>query len=424
MRYSGDRMRRLLLIPIMFLFCLLPISSNFELEVIPADTPILLVPADVHTEYIDAVQSTTYGTITNAPPSGMGTSDLNNRTTLTEASYIIDNPSPVLLETADFASGLPSGWSETDWTVASGVAYADSSEVRVITTKAYDLSSYYKVRLDFDYASYDTNYIESGDYRVAIKVDASTYEYTTIPGRTSTTVTAMTTIDEYTTYNAVTVAWQDVNAANAERLKIDNVDVYGVGSLTRYRFQSVFCFDAVQLGFDVYVLYVVFNASLSGSDDLDFYFEAGDTTPDNLVADDKQNSFTVDVTAYVTGTTCYLSILDDYRDNDATQTSMYISAIYLYTYIPVWHIIESEMQVWFETPQWNNIITAILRFLPPHVYMGHVDALLIFLGLFMIPASTIYLVKGGKDDMSTNKLFYFLIAFLLGWGLLLGGIFA
>lgn len=48
--------------------------------------------------------------------------------------------------------------------------------------------------------------------------------------------------------------------------------------------------------------------------------------------------------------------------------------------------------------------------------------LLIFLGLFMIPASTLYLVKGGKDDMSANKFFYFCIAFMIGWGLLLGGI--
>jgi len=51
------------------------------------------------------------------------------------------------------------------------------------------------------------------------------------------------------------------------------------------------------------------------------------------------------------------------------------------------------------------------------------NAFTIFLGLFMIPASTLYLVKGGKDNMSMNKVFFFIVAFILGWALVIGGIY-
>ena len=48
---------------------------------------------------------------------------------------------------------------------------------------------------------------------------------------------------------------------------------------------------------------------------------------------------------------------------------------------------------------------------------------LIIFGLVLVPLSSMYLVKGGKSEMSTNKLFFGLIIFLMGWGLFLGGIF-
>ncbi len=51
-----------------------------------------------------------------------------------------------------------------------------------------------------------------------------------------------------------------------------------------------------------------------------------------------------------------------------------------------------------------------------------VDSVLIFAGLIMIPTSTMYLVRGGKEEMSQDKVFYFLIAFVIGWALVIGGI--
>ena len=71
---------------------------------------------------------------------------------------------------------------------------------------------------------------------------------------------------------------------------------------------------------------------------------------------------------------------------------------------------------------WNNIITAILLFSVLYDPWA-VNVLLIFCGLFMIPISVIYLVKGGKNEMSMDKVFYGIVVFIFGWAMFLGGIF-
>lgn len=43
-------------------------------------------------------------------------------------------------------------------------------------------------------------------------------------------------------------------------------------------------------------------------------------------------------------------------------------------------------------------------------------------GMVLVIASGVYLVKGGKDEMSTDKLLFFLMAFMVGWGLIIGGV--
>lgn len=71
---------------------------------------------------------------------------------------------------------------------------------------------------------------------------------------------------------------------------------------------------------------------------------------------------------------------------------------------------------------WNIVGTVTLIFWVA-VDTAGLDMLLIILGLILIPVSTLFLVKGGRSEMSTDKLFFFLILFLCGWGLFLGGIF-
>jgi len=72
-------------------------------------------------------------------------------------------------------------------------------------------------------------------------------------------------------------------------------------------------------------------------------------------------------------------------------------------------------------PQWYESGEVELLFSAPIDETG-LNMLLIFLGLIMMPLSTLYLVKGGRSEMSSNKLFYGIIAFTIGWALFLGGI--
>ena len=50
------------------------------------------------------------------------------------------------------------------------------------------------------------------------------------------------------------------------------------------------------------------------------------------------------------------------------------------------------------------------------------DMLFIVLGLIMIPASTMYLVRGGRKEMSTDKVFLGLLLLFMGIGLVIGGV--
>lgn len=72
-------------------------------------------------------------------------------------------------------------------------------------------------------------------------------------------------------------------------------------------------------------------------------------------------------------------------------------------------------------PAWEVISSVEIVFYVG-VFTGALDALLILAGLIMIPASTLYLAHSAKNKPSTDKLFYGLIAFAIGWGLVLGGI--
>jgi len=50
------------------------------------------------------------------------------------------------------------------------------------------------------------------------------------------------------------------------------------------------------------------------------------------------------------------------------------------------------------------------------------NAWYIVLGLILVPASGLYLVYGGRKNLNEDKVFYALIAFMIGWGLIVGGI--
>jgi len=75
----------------------------------------------------------------------------------------------------------------------------------------------------------------------------------------------------------------------------------------------------------------------------------------------------------------------------------------------------------YDTPEWYEQTLVELLFSVPLDMVGFNMAVII-LGLIFIPASTLYLVRGGRDELSTDKLFFFLVIFFVGWALFLGGI--
>lgn len=85
----------------------------------------------------------------------------------------------------------------------------------------------------------------------------------------------------------------------------------------------------------------------------------------------------------------------------------------LAVYVAWLHNIDSE--------GWNTVGDAIVRF-STGLYMAPINGLIIFLGLIMIPTSAMYLVRGGRKELSMDKFFFVLVIFFVGWALLIGGI--
>ena len=81
----------------------------------------------------------------------------------------------------------------------------------------------------------------------------------------------------------------------------------------------------------------------------------------------------------------------------------------------------SAITFMYQLPEWYEVGDATLIFSVPFDTWA-LDMFLIFLGLFMVPASTIYMVKGGLKEASMTKVFFALVAFILGWAFFIGGI--
>jgi len=87
---------------------------------------------------------------------------------------------------------------------------------------------------------------------------------------------------------------------------------------------------------------------------------------------------------------------------------------------PQWHSFTME-QIEFDLPSWQSFVMEVIVFFIP-INELNITYLLMLGGMVMVPTSTILLVKGGRSDLSRDKLFLFFLMFLFGWALLLGGI--
>ncbi len=115
---------------------------------------------------------------------------------------------------------------------------------------------------------------------------------------------------------------------------------------------------------------------------------------------------------------------------NVTLDSQYLLTPYPTVYMKV-HVVDdsvitlladyAEIHFAYTLSEWDFLEEAELSFIVPYDMVG-VNMLLIFLGLCLLPASTLYLVRGGKSGMSQDKFFYGLIAFIMGWALFIAGI--
>jgi len=111
----------------------------------------------------------------------------------------------------------------------------------------------------------------------------------------------------------------------------------------------------------------------------------------------------------------------DYMDTTNNEVKLRMTSDFLY--YPRWDY--ADITIYYGPhPVWNTIndVEFVLPIDWSEEFQFGYDALFILLGLIMIPASTLYLVRGGRKDMSTDKLFYVLIVFFVGCGLFIGGI--
>lgn len=426
--------KKVLLITVFMAFGIILGSSNYQfvIEKIEkgtwVDLPVMIekppdVLAGVTSQYVDWTESVTYGTFSWGPPNGMGQDNDGpvGDTHLEEASY--DGSGWANLAGASQYTGgtMPSGWSENEGggaLVTWGGTYASIGADSVGPDSAYfntyttDTGSYTDVRIKWEWKTFG-EVVDASDFHV-YSYEGSLLEVFVNTGSQPTWKAesfdrAWTGAGWYVRFLGEQLTWSLFPEGGGETIQIDNIDLEGYTSATYYRLDMVFRFDGVETGLAHYFLYVDFYTALTGSDDLDMYIETGDTTPDAFMcANDVQDDFSVNVTDYITGDTVYLRIFDDYRTGDTVFTDAIIQRVYLYTGVWDWNI-NGHVEIFFQVG-WT-----------PEFQFGY-DAFFIFLGLIMIPTSTMYLVKGGRKEMSTDKLFYGLVIFVLGFGFLIGGI--
>lgn len=89
---------------------------------------------------------------------------------------------------------------------------------------------------------------------------------------------------------------------------------------------------------------------------------------------------------------------------------------------PEWHVFNDEgITFMLDLPDWVTCpYVSFYIYIP--INQATIDYVLMYVGLLLIPVSTLYLVWGGKEKMSTDKLLIFLLIFFTGVGLLLGGL--
>ena len=148
---------------------------------------------------------------------------------------------------------------------------------------------------------------------------------------------------------------------------------------------------------------------------LDLYYTDSSWDSTGLVTSQTWVNLTID--ADINKTLDYALLYCD--DNPSSVTSGNRSV-----YVDFVEITSETGSLTYILERWNLVDTATIYF---NVELEEelefiFGSLLIFFGLCLVPTSTLYLVYGGRKHISTDKLFFALIAFIIGWALVIGGV--
>lgn len=170
-----------------------------------------------------------------------------------------------------------------------------------------------------------------------------------------------------------------------------------------YRLALEMSFTSVNLGYDVYKLAVKTGTHASGSESFNVQIWAAGWS--NVLTGLNWSTWNnATITAYK-ASTIYVQFVGQTETGDGTQDTINIDSILLVEIDKVWNV-AATAPLYFQTEQYT---------LP-------LEGFLILLGLVLIPVSTVYLVRGGRESLSNDKIFFFFLVFFVGWALFLGGI--
>ncbi len=235
----------------------------------------------------------------------------------------------VLLKQQALFNSLPSGWTDFGITYSGGTFSNNGINTdgylycNAVDTSAYNgvkfilsigvfkLSGSFSVRCDFLDSS--GNWVEIGSYPLDSKAD----------------VTFSSFDSQYLHSNFKVRVYYTGSSSESGSFTADNWRIYGIEPAPYASFKAVYVFNSVDFGTYASEKLVVDFDTSSSSEYLDFRLECGDTTPDNLVADNKNTDFEVDIDTYLTGSTCYVEITDDFVIGDLDIDTWLIDQMYI-----------------------------------------------------------------------------------------------
>lgn len=101
-----------------------------------------------------------------------------------------------------------------------------------------------------------------------------------------------------------------------------------------------------------------------------------------------------------------------------------ISLIFFDNYY--WNDITPSVEFSFRVKSWLQILVAVVLRFYSAIQTAGLEAVFVLIGLILIPCSTAYLAyclsKDRRSDMSVDKFLVFLLVFMAGWALFIGGI--